>query len=78
MEKEIANFSKNSTEQIKVMLKEYKGHQLIDFRVYFANPGESKFYPTRKGLTIKTDLIPQLKKALEEAETILNNSQKGK
>ena len=67
---EIANFQKNKTEDIKLSLTEYQGHNLIDFRVYYKDKeGESK--PTKKGITVNVKFFPELKQAIMDAEKIL-------
>ena len=76
MEKLIATFEKNAREEIKVQLTEYKGHQLLDIRIFFlpADGGESR--PTRRGITMSTNLIPHLKKAIGEAQSALTGKDK--
>ncbi len=70
MDRLVARFEKNALEDVRVLLKTYKGHDLIDLRVYYL-PGEGQEpRPTKKGLCVKADLLPELKKAvlaLEEA-----------
>ena len=66
----ISEFPKNKTEDFRLSLTEYQGHNLIDFRIYFKDKqGESK--PTKKGVTVNVKLFPQLKQAIMDAENIL-------
>jgi hypothetical protein len=67
MNREIAQIEKNSTEVIRVEIFEYKGFDLVGMRVYVSREGEDPA-PTRKGITCNVALIPELKKALAEAE----------
>lgn len=71
MIKEIATIGKNAQEEIRVQLTEFKGHDLLDVRVW-TKPGSSEETaegkPTKKGLTVKPDIIPELIEALTEAE----------
>jgi hypothetical protein len=68
MEKEIASFEKNSAEEVRIKLQDYKGRTFIDLRVWTkpeAEGGEAK--PTHKGLTLSVDLLPELRKAIDKA-----------
>ena len=68
----IASFSKNSTEEVRITLEEFKGHKLLDIRVWYQDDhGEKK--PTKKGISIAASLFPELKAALEKAETVLKD-----
>jgi len=81
MTKEIAKIDKNSQEEIIVQLTEFKGHDLVDLRVWtkpLAGEADAKETPTRKGLTVKPDLIPELIEALQEAARTYRASQPGK
>lgn len=67
MEKQIATIPKNAREQLRVSLTEFKGHDLIDVRVY-ADTGE-KLVATRKGITASVDHLPAIVAALQRAMT---------
>lgn len=69
MEKQIAKFNKNATEEVIVRLSNYKGLDLVDIRVY-VKPITSKeeLKATRKGICLRVEHIPVLLKALKEAE----------
>lgn len=68
----IASFSKNSTEEVRITLEEFKGHKLLDIRVWYQDDrGEKK--PTKKGVSIAASLFPELKATLEKAETVLKD-----
>jgi chaperone required for assembly of F1-ATPase len=66
----IAIISKNSLEDIRVMWSEYKGHRYLDIRVYTEIDGKTDKVPTRKGVTVRPDLIADLIKALESAQPL--------
>jgi hypothetical protein len=51
-------FDKNSREQIRISINEYKGTEYIDIRTFFA--AGDKFLPSRKGVTLRKDLYPEL------------------
>ena len=63
----ITKFNKNKKEIVQVTLNNYKGHDLVDIRVYVENDS-GELIATKRGISISTRLIPELKKALEKAE----------
>ena len=71
MEKLICQIEKNSREEIRVQLREFKGHQLLDIRTFYftSEGGEPK--PSPKGVSVAIRLLPQLKEAILEAEKLL-------
>jgi len=77
MEKEIASFSKNRTELVKVRLLDFKEKSYVDIRV-FLKPGEgdrgAEEEGTRKGITIHADHPPELRKALDLAEAAIDEN----
>ncbi|MDP8217343.1 MAG: transcriptional coactivator p15/PC4 family protein [Candidatus Theseobacter exili] len=66
-EKLIYKFKKNYLEDVCIMMGDYNGKSLIDIRS-FINDGKSEMKPTRKGISIRADLISELRKGIEEAE----------
>lgn len=70
MDQVIATIEKNADEEIRVSLREYKGHPFIDIRVYW-KPPEGEPGPTKKGVTLNPELFPELKKALAALEAAL-------
>ena len=65
MEKQIAAIPKNAREELHVYLTEFKGHDLIDLRIYADAQGE--WIATRKGITIRVDHLPAIAEALRRA-----------
>ena len=65
----IFEFEKNSAEVVRTSISEFKGKQYVDFRVWMSgaacDPGEKR--PTKKGLTISTEILPDLLKAVQAA-----------
>ena len=82
MEETVAVIEKNAMEEVHVELSEYRGHDLVSVRIY-ANYGstEEPKRPTKKGVTLKVDKLPDLILALQEAERqalkagLLNNKE---
>ncbi len=68
MNKVIQTISKNSVEQIWVELSEYMGKDLLGVRTYYHDQDTNQWRPTRKGVTVKVELLPELLAALHKAE----------
>jgi len=71
MSEVIASFEKNSFEEVRISLTEFKGKKLIDLRVYYQPDGEEEMRPTKKGITIALEKFPDLKKGLLTLEKAL-------
>jgi len=67
----VHQFAKNATEEVRVSLTEYKGHKLVDLRIYYEPEDGSERRPTKKGITIDVGLYPELKKAMIKVENEL-------
>ena len=64
----IHEFQKNAIEKVRTEFCEYRGKGLINIRVFFqANPSGNEWLPTRKGITMSAELIPELKEAMDKA-----------
>ena len=61
--KVVATLQKNARERLNVTLTEYRGHELVDMRVYFED-ADGDWRPSRKGLTLSRALLPELVAAL--------------
>jgi hypothetical protein len=57
-------FTKNAREIVRVTPTVYEGHELIDIRVYVNNRSTGELGPTRKGIALNVDLVPELIDAL--------------
>lgn len=57
-------FQKNATEQVVASLSTFKGEVYVDLRVHVEGPG-GKVIPTRKGLTLRPDLLEDLERAVK-------------
>ena len=71
MSEVIARFEKNSFEEVRISLTEFKGKELIDIRVYYQPEGEEEMRPTKKGITISPEKFPELQKGLAALEKAL-------
>jgi hypothetical protein len=70
MSTDITTIEKNRTEELRVALKDYKGHDYVDVRTYvepYADEGQGRI-PTKRGVTLKPEDLAKLIAALQEAE----------
>lgn len=68
MDIEIGEIQKNSTNKIRVSVREYKGRQFVDVRTFFQNEVSNEYGPTKKGIAISPDKITELIRLLSEAD----------
>jgi hypothetical protein len=61
----VHSFDRSPTEQVQASLSTYRGKTYVDLRIFFkARDGE--YRPTKKGITISPDLLPQLEEAVQK------------
>jgi len=73
-DKVVSSFERNATEQVRATLKEFRGKRYLDLRIYYQDDaGEWK--PTRKGVSLSTDFMPELKEAVLSLERALHEEQ---
>jgi hypothetical protein len=64
----IHEFQKNANEKVRAEFCEYKGRDLFNLRVFFqSDDSGEKWFPSRKGITLSTNHIPELKEAVDRA-----------
>jgi predicted phosphoadenosine phosphosulfate sulfurtransferase len=70
MDEVIVQFEKNATEVVRVSLTEYRGHKLVDLRVYYSDD-EGQYRPTKKGIALAVGLYAEFKRAMQALEKTL-------
>lgn len=75
MDKLISAFPKNKFEEIRVQIKEFKGYDLVDIRVFAGSRDGEEKVPTGKGISINVSHFLELKNALSQAEQVLRENQ---
>lgn len=65
---EIGAVKKNSGQRIQVTLESYKGHELIDLRVYYLD-SDNTWKPSPKGVAIPKRSIQEVIDLLQEAKS---------
>jgi len=75
----ICEIEKNSLEKIVIEINEYQGRKYLNIRVWFdASKGQNTDWrPSHKGITIAVDLLPELKKSVDQAIAFLDPDKKG-
>jgi hypothetical protein len=74
MDKTVAVFQKNKFQEIRIGIREFKGNDLVDIRIWTMTQGSEEMVPTAKGVTMNISLLPELKKSLESVEKILREN----
>jgi hypothetical protein len=64
-EKILHEFQKNAGELVRTSFSVFKGKKLVNLRVYYQAGDDWK--PTPKGLTLRREMIPDLKEAIDKA-----------
>jgi len=65
-EKVIHEFAKSAGQKVVCQFREYKRNKLIDLRVFY-DAGDGDWRPTPKGISLRRELIPELKEAVDAA-----------
>lgn len=64
----VAELAKNSREVLKVSLSQYHGHALADLRTYAPVTGLDVLCPTKRGVSIRVEMLDDLIEALIKAK----------
>ena len=75
-DKLIYEFAKNTGQKVVVQLREFKGKKLIDLRVFYLNEGGS-WRPTPKGISLRPELIGELKRGVDKLEACVEGGGQG-
>jgi len=60
------SFAKNAAEEVRVEVGQFYGKDVVNVRVYFEND-EGKRLPSKKGIAMALNLVPELKKGVDLA-----------
>jgi hypothetical protein len=66
-DKIVASFKRNPTEEVRAGIKDFKGRRYIDLRIYYIDD-QGEWKPTRKGISLNTDFMAELKEAVLSLE----------
>jgi len=71
MEALVARIAKNPTEEVRISLTSYRGHDLVDIRVFFQDE-QGEWRPTKRGVSLSVDSFAELREAVAKAEEMLS------
>ncbi len=69
-------FSRNQDETVYFTLRDYKDRKYLDLRVFYQPKDGDEMRPTKKGITLPLDLLPELKRGVFACEKKLANGVK--
>jgi hypothetical protein len=75
MDKCVSVFPKNKFEEIRVQVKEFKGYDLVDIRVFAGTKDGEDKVPTGKGISVNVSHFIELKDAILKTEQVLRENQ---
>jgi len=59
---------KNATEEVRGELSEYRGHQLLNLRVWWTPDDGKTWNPSKRGFALHVDALPELLAGLTDLE----------
>ena len=65
----ITRFQKNSQEEIRFCIANFKGREYVDIRIFYSKDGD--FLPSKKGITVALDTWSDFRHSIEKLETTL-------
>lgn len=71
MEKVTYEFEKGNDEVVRARVCDFGGHKRADIRVFFQGK-DGDWHPTKKGISISTELVGDLKLAITKLEEAVN------
>ncbi|MBX7059341.1 MAG: transcriptional coactivator p15/PC4 family protein [Leptospirales bacterium] len=69
----IRDIEKGGGEIIRVEITDFKGQKLLNLRIWYTDKESGEKKPTQKGIALKPELYAQLKQAVLEAESEIQN-----
>jgi hypothetical protein len=67
-ERTVAVISKSTIADLRVRLTRFKGHDLVDVRLFQEPDDSDERMPTKRGITLRVDRLHELVDALRQAE----------
>lgn len=74
-DKVVSTFKRNATEEVRIGVKEFRGKRYIDLRIYYMDD-KGDWKPTKKGISLNTEFMPELKQAVLSLEKALAEEEK--
>ena len=77
----IKEIQRNSNEIIRIEVSEFKGHELINIRIWYSsidsNTGELTYKPTQKGVALNIEHFAELKDGIARLEHYITDKVQG-
>ena len=67
------DIEKGNGEIIRVEISEFRGQHYLNIRNWYTDKVSQEYKPTQKGIAIRLDLYPEVKKAIIEAEEVIQS-----
>ena len=61
----VHSFARNQEERIQIILRKYKDKYYVDLRVWFQTEEDSTLRPTKRGISLALEQLPELRKGME-------------
>ena len=72
----ITQIKKNSSEVYRIYEKEYEGYKFIDVRIYYMDKETREYKPTRKGISLMPNNVPEVIEGILKAMEQMGFSEK--
>ena len=66
----VGSFAKNALEEVRIALRQYRGHDLVEIRVWMHR--RNSMFRTRKGVVIKRRDLRKLMDVLTDAQKLID------
>jgi len=63
----LLELERNATEKLFVQWREFNGHDYLDLRIHYTDDDGETWKPTKKGITLKDEMLEEVIQALQEA-----------
>ncbi len=65
----ISNFQKNSQEEFRFSITNFKGREYADIRIFYEKDGD--YFPSKKGITVSLDTWNDFRNCIEQLNVAL-------
>ena len=71
----VCEVQKSDTEIIRISTSEFKGIPYVDIRIFFKDENSEEYRPTKKGLTVRQELLHALAEGIFQADQAVQEKQ---
>lgn len=72
---EVYRFTKSTLEEVRAAIYPFQGKLYADLRVFWRDPETGEYKPSRKGVTVSVDLLPELARAVGKMRGAASSSE---